>query len=166
MPKEPEFMYVANPKDGSTYAFQKSFEFSGPPLQPLNREGKYVGRIDDVDSGMDDNLYVDADVLRAYIPEGYVAEIPRDIHVDVAPNSNSNDGITTSLEVTEELSGDDRYLVMGVPDNGMDQSVNPIYHSRVNKFFDEGVTISRKSDTMPLINKVEDIHTFLNRGAS
>jgi hypothetical protein len=55
---------------------------------------------------------------------------------------------------------------MGVPDNGMDQSVNPKYHSRVNKFLDEGVTISRKSDTMPLINKVEDIHTFLNRGAS
>jgi hypothetical protein len=36
----------------------------------------YVGWIDDVDSGMDDNLYVDADVLRAYVPEGYVAEIP------------------------------------------------------------------------------------------
>jgi hypothetical protein len=62
---------------------------------------------------------------------------------------------------------------MGVPDNGMDQSVNPIYHSRVNKFFDEDVTVrNMKPDRKPLVNnaapidKVEDIDGFLDGGAS
>ncbi len=172
MPEEQDFVYVANPEDESTYAFQNPTEYSGS-LQPLNKEGKYVGWIDDVDFGMDDKLHLDPDVLRAYVPEGYMAEIPRDIPVKVVPNNSDNDGITTSLEVSEEISGDDRYLVMGVPDNGVNRSVNPVYHSRVNKFFNEDVTIrNRKSESKPLVNntapldKVEGIERFLDGGAS
>ncbi len=173
MPEEQEFVYIANPEDESTYAFQNPTEYSGS-LQPLDREhGAYVGWIDDVDSGMDDKLHLNPDVLRAYVPEGYMAEIPRDVPVKVVPNNSDNDSITTSLQVSEELSGDDRYLVMGVPDNGMDQSVNPIYHSRFNKFFDEDVTVrNRKPDSKPLVNntvpidRFEDIDGFLDGGAS
>jgi hypothetical protein len=113
------------------------------------------------------------DVLRAYVPEGYMAEIPRDVPVKVVPNNSDNDGISTSLEVSEELSGDDRYLVMGVPNNGMSQSVNPVYHSRVNKFSDEDVTVrNQKPESKPLINdtapmnRFEDIDGFLDGGAS
>jgi hypothetical protein len=173
MPEEQEFVYIANPEDGSKYAFQNPTEYSGP-FQPLDQEhGTYVGWIDDVDSGMDGSLHLNPDVLRAYVPEGQVAEVPRDIPVEVYPNNDGKDGITTSLEVTEELSGEDRYLVMGVPDNGMSQSVNPVYHNLINKFFDEDVTIrNRKSESKPLVNntapldKVEGIERFLDGGAS
>ncbi|EGQ43435.1 MAG: hypothetical protein J07AB43_14260 [Candidatus Nanosalina sp. J07AB43] len=148
-------------------------EYSGP-FQPLDKEhGMYVGWIDDIDSGMDGRLYVDADILTAYVPEGHVAEVPKDIPVDVVPNNDSNNGITTSLEVTEELSGDGRYLVMGTPESGMNQSVDPVYHNLINKFFEEDVTVrNRKPESKPLINntaplnKVEDIDRFLDGGAS
>jgi len=173
MPQEQEYVYVANPEDGSKYAFQNPTEYSGS-LQPLDREhGAYVGWIDDVDSGMDDKLHLNPDVLRAYVPEGEVAEVPRDVPVEVYPNNDGKDSITTSLEVTEELLGDDRYLVMGVPDNGMSQSVNPMYHNLVNRFFDEDVTVkNQKPESKPLINdtapidRFEDIDGFLDGGAS
>lgn len=173
MPKGEDFVYIANPENGSKYAFQNPTEYSGP-FQPLDREhGMYVARVNDVDSGMNGKLYIDPDVLRAFVPEGEVAEVPRDIPVEVYPNNDGKDGISTSLEVTDELSGDDRHLVMGVPDNGMSQSVNPVYHNLVNRFFNEDVTLeNQKPDSKPLINntapidRFEDVDRFLDGGAS
>ena len=57
MPEEQEFVYVANPEDGSKYAFQNTTEYSGP-FQPLDQEqGIYIAQIDEVDAEMGDRLY-------------------------------------------------------------------------------------------------------------